>query len=55
MKLFGNISQREDMKIKKRKEVDMVNGPLLPKILSYSLIIMVTNLPSAIILHNPII
>jgi len=33
------------MKIKKkRKEVDMVNGPLLPKILSYSIVIMVTNL-----------
>ena len=31
-------------KKKKKKEVDLLNGPILPKIISYSLVIMVTNL-----------
>ncbi len=31
-------------KKKKKKEVDLLNGPILPKIISYSLVIMATNL-----------
>lgn len=31
-------------KNRKKKEMDLLNGPILPKIISYSLVIMVTNL-----------
>lgn len=31
-------------KNRKKKEMDLINGPILPKIISYSLVIMVTNL-----------
>ncbi|MBR6676188.1 MAG: MATE family efflux transporter [Clostridia bacterium] len=31
-------------KKKKKKEIDLLNGPILPKIISYSLVIMATNL-----------
>ncbi len=42
---MGIFHRGKEMKIKKnRKVVDMVNGPLLKKILSYSVIIMLTNL-----------
>ena len=35
------FTKRKD---KKKKEIDLLNGPILPKIVSYSLVIMVTNL-----------
>lgn len=39
MKMFKVFNKN-----RKKKEMDLLNGPILPKIISYSLVIMVTNL-----------
>ena len=38
--MFSKVFNRN----RKKKEIDLLNGPILPKIISYSLVIMATNL-----------